>query len=62
VHHAYRGGFLEHILQIARVGAMLADAYQANRDVVVAGAILHDIGKLQELSYETATSYSRRAT
>ena len=59
VHHAYRGGFLEHILQIARVGTMLADAYRANRDIVVAGAILHDIGKLQELSYETATSYSR---
>jgi 3'-5' exoribonuclease len=59
VHHAYRGGFLEHILQIARVGTLVADAYQANRDIVVAGAILHDIGKLQELSYETATSYSR---
>jgi 3'-5' exoribonuclease len=59
VHHAYRGGFLEHILQIARVAAMLADAYQANRDVVIAGALLHDIGKLQELTYETATSYSR---
>jgi 3'-5' exoribonuclease len=59
VHHAYRGGFLEHILQIARVATMLADAYQANRDVVIAGALLHDIGKLQELTYETATSYSR---
>jgi len=59
VHHAYRGGFLEHILQIARVASTLADAYQANRDIVIAGAILHDIGKLQELSYETATSYSR---
>jgi 3'-5' exoribonuclease len=59
VHHAYRGGFLEHILQIARVATMLADAYQANRDIVIAGALLHDIGKLQELAYETATSYSR---
>jgi 3'-5' exoribonuclease len=59
VHHAYRGGFLEHVLQIARVAAMLADAYQANRDIVIAGALLHDIGKLQELTYETATSYSR---
>lgn len=59
VHHAYRGGFLEHILQIARVATSLADAYQANRDIVIAGALLHDIGKLQELNYETATSYSR---
>ena len=59
VHHAYRGGFLEHVLQIARVATMLADTYQANRDLVIAGALLHDIGKLQELTYETATSYSR---
>jgi 3'-5' exoribonuclease len=59
VHHAYRGGFLEHILQIARVSGMLADAYGANRDVVLAGAILHDIGKLEELKYDQATSYSR---
>ncbi|MCX6551929.1 MAG: HD domain-containing protein [Acidobacteria bacterium] len=59
VHHAYRGGFLEHILQIARVASQLADAYQANRDVVIAGAVLHDIGKLQELNYEASTSYSR---
>jgi 3'-5' exoribonuclease len=59
VHHAYRGGFLEHILQIARVGIMLAETYGADRDIVIAGALLHDIGKLQELSYETTTSYSR---
>lgn len=60
VHHAYRAGFLEHILQMARVGRELARAYGAHEDLVVAGAILHDIGKLQELHYEAgATSYSR---
>jgi 3'-5' exoribonuclease len=59
VHHAYRGGFLEHILQIARAAAMLADLYRADPDVVVAGAVLHDIGKLQELNYDNATAYSR---
>ncbi len=59
VHHAYRGGFLEHILKIASVGRMLADAYGGNADLVVAGAILHDIGKLQELEYDRAVSYSR---
>src|SRR5262249_33088723 len=36
----------------------LADAYGARRDLVVAGAILHDIGKLDELSYELATTYT----
>ncbi len=59
VHHAYRGGFLEHVLKIAQVAEALADAYGANRDVVIAGAILHDIGKLQELQYDHATVYSR---
>ena len=59
VHHAYRGGFLEHILKIAAVGRTLAEAYGANADLVVAGAVLHDIGKLQELEYDRAVSYSR---
>jgi len=59
VHHAYRAGFLEHVLQMAAVGEMLAKAYSADRDLVLAGALLHDIGKLQELDYELATSYSR---
>lgn len=60
IHHAYRGGFLEHITKMAEVGRFLARAYDANEDLVVAGVILHDIGKLQELLYESgATSYTR---
>jgi 3'-5' exoribonuclease len=59
VHHAYRGGFLEHVLTIARVVLSLAGEYGADRDRVVAGALLHDIGKLKELDYDTAASYSR---
>jgi 3'-5' exoribonuclease len=59
VHHAYRAGFLEHVLQMAAVGEMLAKAYGADGDLVLAGALLHDVGKLQELDYELATSYSR---
>jgi 3'-5' exoribonuclease len=59
LHHAYRAGFLEHILQMAAVGDMLAKAYNANADLILAGALLHDIGKLQELDYDLATSYSR---
>ena len=62
LHHAYRGGFLEHVLKIAEVVAWLAEAYGANRDVAVAGAFLHDIGKLRELDYGTATCYSRSST
>jgi 3'-5' exoribonuclease len=58
IHHAYRGGFLEHVLAIADVVTALARAYGAREDLVIAGAILHDIGKLEELDYDVATSYS----
>jgi 3'-5' exoribonuclease len=59
LHHAYRAGFLEHVLQMAAVAELLASAYRANADVLLAGVVLHDIGKLQELDYELSTSYSR---
>jgi 3'-5' exoribonuclease len=59
VHHAYRGGLLEHILTMTEAGRMLALLYGADVDLVVTGAILHDIGKLQELHYDTATTYTR---
>jgi 3'-5' exoribonuclease len=58
VHHAYRSGLLEHLLKIMEVATFLADAYGANRDLLVAGALLHDIGKLQELTYNVAVDYS----
>ena len=60
IHHAYRGGLLEHVLSIATVGKALARHYGASQDLLVAGAVIHDIGKLQELSYDNgAISYSR---
>ena len=59
VHHAYRGGFLEHILTMAEAGRVLALLYDADADLVVTGALLHDIGKLKELQYDTATTYTR---
>ncbi len=59
VHHAYRGGFLEHVLKVAAVGRLLATQYGADADLVVAGALLHDLGKLQELEYDITTSYTR---
>lgn len=59
VHHAYRGGLLEHVLKLAEVGSALAAAYGADADLLLAGAVLHDIGKLDELRYDGATSYSR---
>lgn len=50
VHHAYEGGLVEHVVSVTRkVIALAAGDSRINRDVAVAGAILHDIGKVQEL-------------
>ncbi len=60
VHHAYRGGLLEHSVRLIGLARGLARAYDANEDLVIAGGLLHDIGKLQELDYDRGvTSYSR---
>jgi len=60
IHHAYRAGFLEHITKMAEVGTLVARAYGANEDLVLAGVVLHDIGKLQELAYDGGSaSYTR---
>lgn len=60
IHHAYRGGMLEHTTKMAEVGRFVANAYGADWDLVLAGIILHDIGKLQELAYDGgAGSYTR---
>jgi len=59
VHHAYRSGFLEHVLSVARSALTLGAAYGANQDLLTAGALLHDIGKLEELEYDRSTSYTR---
>jgi 3'-5' exoribonuclease len=58
VHHAYPGGLLEHVLKVAEVGVSLARTYGADADVVLAGALLHDLGKLEELDSSTMTRYT----
>jgi 3'-5' exoribonuclease len=59
-HHAFAGGLLEHTLSVAKTALFLADKYAdyypdmqppLDKSMVIAGAILHDIGKLRE--YET---------
>ena len=52
-HHARRGGLLEHTAQMMRAGAALATAYPAlNWDLVRAGLLFHDCGKLWEMDYQ----------
>jgi 3'-5' exoribonuclease len=51
IHHAYVGGLLEHSLSVARIGNFLAKHYEGvDRSLLISGALLHDIGKLEELS------------
>ncbi len=54
IHHAYMGGLLEHSLSMAKVALMLAGHYEGiDSDLLVAGALLHDIGKTVELQNAT---------
>ncbi len=54
IHHAYMGGLLEHSLSMAHVCLMLAGHYEGiDADLLVAGALLHDIGKTVELQQTT---------
>ena len=54
MHHACLGGLLEHTLGVARIADNLADLYRAiDRSLLLAGAMLHDIGKLVEFNYES---------
>jgi 3'-5' exoribonuclease len=52
IHHAYRGGLADHLLSVMRLAHRIADHYPAlDRDLLVAGALLHDIGRVSELAY-----------
>jgi 3'-5' exoribonuclease len=59
MHHAYIGGLLEHSLSVAKLTTRLCDHYpDIDRDLMVAGAILHDIGKVHEFVYDFFIDYS----
>ena len=59
VHHAYAGGLLEHTVSCIKLSHRVADQYpQLDRDLLVAGAFFHDIGKIRELGYERGVEYT----
>ncbi len=59
LHHAYIGGLLEHILSLIAAGKLICRHYQRLKaDLLVAAAFLHDIGKVRELSFSGAFSYT----
>ena len=59
MHHAYLGGLLEHTLSILGMAEGACAHYRdLNRDLVVAGVLLHDVGKTAELSYARSFGYT----
>lgn len=59
LHHAWISGLLEHVLTLVKVCLATAPFYpEVNPDLLVTGAILHDIGKVRELSWKTSFSYT----
>src|SRR5271165_6007703 len=59
VHHAFLGGLLEHVLSVCQLCRVTGSHYKGiDLDLLMAGAILHDVGKTTELSYERTFGYS----
>jgi 3'-5' exoribonuclease len=59
VHHAWIGGLIEHVLSLCHLAKFTAAHYtDIDYDLLLAGVILHDLGKIQELSYTRSFSYS----
>jgi 3'-5' exoribonuclease len=59
MHHAFLGGLLEHVISLCELCEVVAARYpETNRDLLLTGGILHDIGKVYELSYERSLGYT----
>ena len=58
VHQGYLGGLLEHTLAVTRLCDEYAGSYDVDRDLLVAGAMLHDIGKLEQLAAGLTVGYT----
>jgi 3'-5' exoribonuclease len=59
LHHAWISGLLEHVLTLVKVLKAVAPFYpEVNEDLLLTGAILHDIGKVKELSWKTNFTYT----
>ena len=61
LHHAYIGGLLDHVVSLSRLCDLAVRNYpQIDRDLLLAGAFLHDVGKIHELSYGRSFAYTAR--
>ncbi len=61
LHHAYIGGLLDHVVSLCRSADLMCQNYpQINRDLLLTGVFLHDIGKVHELTYNRSFSYTTK--
>ncbi|HWC18989.1 MAG TPA: HD domain-containing protein [Terriglobales bacterium] len=61
LHHAFIGGLIEHVISLMKLCDTVAPLYpQINRDLLLTGAFLHDIGKIYELNYQRSFSYTTK--
>ena len=59
MHHVYLGGLLEHSLAVAKLVDAMVPLYEGlNRELLIAGALLHDVGKVREMTYLRSFDYS----
>ncbi len=59
IHHAFRSGLLEHVISLCGLARLIAPHYPSvDGDLLLTGVILHDIGKIYELTYERSFGYS----
>ncbi len=59
VHHAYLGGLIEHVLSVCGLCRIAAAHYSyIDLDLLLTGAVLHDVGKVAELTYDRSFGYS----
>ena len=60
-HHAFLGGLIEHVTSLVGLADRVADHYPfLDRELIIAGLLLHDLGKIEELNFTRAFNYSTR--
>jgi 3'-5' exoribonuclease len=58
-HHGYIHGLMEHTLEIIKICDLICDFHpELNRDLLISGSMLHDLGKTEELKYDSAFEYT----
>jgi len=60
-HHAFLGGLIEHVSSLVQLGDRVCDQYPfLDRQLILAGLLLHDLGKIEELNFSRGFTYSTR--